>query len=210
MKKEVPYRWGVKVNPKLKDVISYCKKRGNALDLGCGLGANSKYLIQQGFFVSCVDSNQSLLEKLKKDFKKNKLFKKAGIIHANIENFIPVKKYDLILAISVLHFLKLEIVKNIMIKMKKSLRRGGIIFIRAFSNKDDDFKRLKKKGLQSGINEIFSPKLNKSIHYFNKKETQDILKGFEMIKIEEYRRCDKHPPVGVHNHYVFDVIVRKK
>lgn len=112
MKNKIPNWWGSKTDPKLEKVISYCSNKRNALDLGCGMGTNSKYLAKQGFDVTCVYFNQDLINKFKDGLKKENFSQKIKILNKNIEFFFPTDKYDLILTLSVLHFFRIETCKR--------------------------------------------------------------------------------------------------
>ncbi len=209
MKNKVSDWWGSKVDCQLDRVISYCANKRSALDLGCGVGVNSKYLAKQGFNVTSIDFDQNLTDKFKDNLRSSNFYKKIKILNENIENFFPTDKYDLILALSVLHFFRIESVSNIINRLKESLEKGGVIFIRVFSNKDKDFIRLKESGLLTAQNEIHSPKLNKDFHYFEERELSDLLAGFDIIELREYETHNIHPPEGEHKHWIFDIVARK-
>jgi cyclopropane fatty-acyl-phospholipid synthase-like methyltransferase len=110
----------------LEEIISLCKKMNNALDLGCGNGAHSIFLTQKGFEVTGVDFSEKTLNKLQERIKE-RLIKRIEIINVDIVNFVPVKKYDLILTLSVLHFFKLQTAKDILKKAKNWLEDDGIL-----------------------------------------------------------------------------------
>src|SRR3989339_1654691 len=209
MKDEDPNLWGSEINARLDEIISYCSNKTSALDLGCGLGANSIYLAKQGFDVTSVDFNQGLIDKFKNDLRNDSFYQKIKILNENIENFLPTDKYDLILALSILHFFRIEVIKDIVNRLRESLESGGIIFIRVFSNKDRDFNRLKEAGVSIAHNEIYSSKLNKDFHYFEEGELESLLAGFDIIELLEYETHDVHPPEGGHKHWTFDVVARK-
>ena len=89
---------------------SCIKKSGGeqtALDLGCGLGANSVYSAKKGFQVTGVDMDDKLLAEMSRQISQNGLSKLIEIISINIEDFKPKNKYSIILALSVLNFFKL-------------------------------------------------------------------------------------------------------
>ena len=201
-------KWGTKINSKLSRVVSYCARKETALDLGCGLGANSRFLAEKYFNVTSVDYDKTLLSDFKNSLP-NDIAEKINFIDADIKDFVPTKQYDLIIALFVLHFFKIETVKNIIDKMKYSLRSGGIIFISVFGNQDEEYHNLIHKGLQSGKNEVYSRKLNKTFHYFEKNEIKYLFKGYEFIEYEEYKKTDFHPPIGNHTHFIIDVVVKK-
>ena len=209
MKNKIPDWWGSKVDRKLDKVISYCSNKRSAVDLGCGMGVNSKYLAKQGFSVTCVDFDQNLVDKFENDLKDENFSQRIKILTENIENFFSSDKYDLILALSVLHFFRMENVSIIISRLKDSLEKDGIIFIRVFSNKDNDFIRLKEAGLLIAYNEIHSPKLNKDFHYFEERELRDLLAGLDIIELQEYETQNVHSPEGEHKHWIFDILARK-
>jgi len=191
---------------------SCIKKSGGeqtALDLGCGLGANSVYSAKKGFQVTGVDMDDKLLAEMSRQISQNGLSKLIEIISINIEDFKPKNKYSIILALSVLNFFKLKKIENILATLKKALNKNGIMFLRVLNNKDESYKKFSKKGMTVGPNEIFSPKLGNFLHYFDRAELVKYLSGLEILDIQEYERTDNHLPEGEHKHYLFDVIVKK-
>jgi len=122
----------------LEYIVSLCKEKKNALDLGCGNGGHSLFLAQKGFLVDSIDSNPKALERLKERIKE-KIVSGITVINSDIAQFTPDKKYDLIIVASSLHFFQLQIIKDILAKIKNWLVDGGVLFLRIFSNKDDEF-----------------------------------------------------------------------
>ena len=211
MRNKIPNRKGSKTHPKLDKVISYWINKKNALDLGCGAGANSIYLAKQGFEVTCVESNQNLINKFRGNFKKDNLSQKIKILKKNIKNFFPTEKYDLILALSVLHFFRMRAVRSIANRLKGALREDGVIFIRVLSNKDDYFVKFRKSKFLIAPNEIHHPIFDRDVHYFGRKEVQNLLLGLDIIDLQEYERISVHRPKGKkHKHWMFDVVARKR
>ncbi|MBU2037196.1 class I SAM-dependent methyltransferase [Patescibacteria group bacterium] len=192
----------------LKYVISLCKEKKNALDLGCGNGGHSIFLAQKGFLVDSVDSSPKALEALEKRIKE-KAVSRITVISANIAQFAVDKKYDLIMAASSLHFFQLQTIRDILARIKNWLTDDGILFLRIFSNKDDEFIKYIKEGRQSAPNEIISPRTPKSIHYFSQDEVKELVRGFEIIKLEEVKKFADHQPDGPHWHWMFEVVVKK-
>src|SRR3989338_2788343 len=134
-------QWGTKINSKLNRVVSYCARKETALDLGCGLGANSSFLAEKGFDVTSVDSDKVLFSDFRNSLPDDTT-KKIEFIYVDIKYFVPTKQYDLIIALFVLHFFEIETVKNIVDRIKSSIRSGGIIFISVFSNQDEEYHNL--------------------------------------------------------------------
>jgi len=192
----------------LEQVVSLCKEKKNALDLGCGNGGHSIFLAQKGFVVDSVDSNPKALERLEEKIKESNV---SGIaeINQDIAQFNANKKYDLIIASSSLHFFPLQIIQGIIAKIKDWLADNGVLFLRIFSDKDDEYIKYVKEGKQSAPNEIISPRTKKSIHYFNQDDVRELVKDFEVIKLEEIKKFADHQPDGQHWHWMFEIVAKK-
>ena len=96
-----------------------------ALDIACGNGRHSKYLVSQGFHVDALDISSVAIDNLQ------------GIpgIHAKEVDFdtyqLPVEKYDLIVKV---YFLK----RKLFSQMIDALRPGGILIIETFVHHPDN------------------------------------------------------------------------
>lgn len=75
------------------------QQKGSILDIGCGTGRISIPLAQQGFFVTCIDKSDDMLNHFKKKIRyKPKVKRNLEIINANMINFnINKKNFDLII-----------------------------------------------------------------------------------------------------------------
>jgi len=106
-----------------QEMLTY-KKSGSVLDVGTGTGRNALFLAKKGFTVTALDSIKSKLIALKK------IAKEQGITlyfkHANIVTFKPTKKYDIVLALVSLHFLKDTQVSKTIENIKQYTKSGGL------------------------------------------------------------------------------------
>lgn len=102
--------------------LGLIKDGGFMLDLGCGKGADSDYFIDKGYGVTSVDTDSTYVSQ-KTDIR-------DFIIHGDT--------FDVIIANNVLPFIadKNE-VKNILLKMYKGLKKGGIMYFTVFGVNDD-------------------------------------------------------------------------
>lgn len=50
----------------LLEAVKILNRRGNALDLGCGAGRDTKFLLDQGFIVTAIDKESQAEEYIKK------------------------------------------------------------------------------------------------------------------------------------------------
>jgi len=101
-----------------------------ALDLACGAGRNSWYLVQQGFCVDAVDIADAPLVRLQERIK--------GLcvtpVQADLDDFIPDKTYDLIVMANYLDRALIE-------RMKRYLNPGGLFVLETYIDHPDNEKK---------------------------------------------------------------------
>ncbi len=192
---------------RLKKIIKYSSK-GKALDIGAGNGRNSFFLAKNGFEVTAIDISPENIEFIKKISEKQRLNIKAKLIDVRKFKFSP-KTYSLIIAISVLDFLKRKEVEKTIKKIKKALKNKGIFYLSVFSIRDPFFKRFKENFKEVERNTFFLPRKQIFRHFFTKKEVKDLLKGLEIISFEERRFRDTSHG-SPHFHTVIECIVKKE
>lgn len=107
----------LKLNEKLKD-----KK---AIDFGCGVGNDTKFLIENGFFVTCIDKNSQSKEIICEKIQDNHKYEFLN------EEFKDVKlpKVDLFYACLSLQFIEPIDLDNVMNKINDSIKEKGF-FVR--------------------------------------------------------------------------------
>jgi len=191
----------------LLEVIKLAPK-GAVLDLGAGEGRNSIFLAKKGFKVEAIDRAREELAKCKEYAKQYKLPIKTGVVDIRKFNFLK-NRYALILGITTLDFLKLSETKQIVSRIKDSLKKDGIFYLAVFSTRDPSFKISKKAGFKIiEKNTFYFPRIKSARHYFQKKELFSILKDFEIIKFEEIYK--KYIPKTAHFHNYFRIIAKRK
>ncbi len=112
-----------------------------ALELGVGNGRNAKYLLGQSLYVTGVDSSQKGLDLLHSDIRNNPSLQ---LVNSDVLDFQTTEQYDLILAIGLLHFLKLEDIKKLLIKMAEWTKPEGLhaIAVRMTQNNRGDLPHI--------------------------------------------------------------------
>jgi|SRR3989344_1544168 len=110
-------------------------KKGNALDLGCGAGADSLALAQMGYEVDSVDSHNERIQALKE--KIGELNIRA--VQVDIRDFnIDREKYSVIICSNVLSFLKnKEEIFTTIRKMSDGLVPQGVMYFTVFGPHDE-------------------------------------------------------------------------
>lgn len=189
----------------LKKFISELPK-GNVLDIGSGAGKNSIYLAKEGFSITAIDSNKKALDILDDIIKEEKL----NIVTQQIDlrNF-KFKTYSVVLALNALPFLKYSERNDIIQKIKDSVNPNGIIFISAFTIKDDSYKKLSAKKEAIEKNTFYSENQDMYWNFFELGELKSYFEdNFEILFYDEKEIEDAHPEP--HFHGIAEIVARKK
>ena len=161
------------------------KLNGNsAIDLGCGTGNDTEFLLEQGFKVTAIDQEEQV-----KDIIKNKNLDKENL-ELIINDFSKIKfsNSDLILANFSLFFVKHNF-EELIEKILKSINVNGF-FVGNFLGKEDDW--------------------NKTITTVDKEKLLDYFKDFEMSYFSE-EKYYKNTAIGKNKFWhVYTIIAQKK
>src|SRR3989344_6817157 len=104
--------------------ISFLKPDASALDVGCGGGIASKYLIEKGLSVAGVDFSEKMIEIATREVPLGKFF----VGDMNDLDFLEKNFDGLYVKASLLHIPKKEIV-NVILKLKQNLKPGGNMYV---------------------------------------------------------------------------------
>lgn len=156
--------------------------------MGAGEGRNAIFLAEKGFDVTAVDVSKEGIKKLNKIVVKRKI--KVNTLISDIKDFIFYNKYDIILALAVLHFLNKKDIKGVIEKIKANTNKNGLNVISVFTeeNPDKNFLYLFKKG-----------------------ELKSYYKNWDVLYYKEFvGHLEKHGKNGkLHRHGVASLIARK-
>lgn len=164
-----------------KTISEYLKnlKPREVLDIGCGKGRISSRFIKRDANVTGVDK--------KKEIIKNKNFK---FVHRDIRKYNFNKKYDLIIASLVLHFLSNSEAIGIIKKIKKCTQTEGYNFLACLSEKDSFYRKGK-----------FYPNLN---------ELKKLYSEWKIIKsVQGFTPIEKHGNLVPHKHNIIFILAKK-
>ncbi|GCE09150.1 class I SAM-dependent methyltransferase [Dictyobacter aurantiacus] len=116
--------------PRLVRAVELQKSRGEALDLGCGAGRDTRYLIERGFRVTAVDQEAASLELLS-DLPTDQLHR----VQCSFEAF-QFGRYDVINAHFSLPFIDREHFPLVFGRLKAALKPGAIFVGQFFGTHD--------------------------------------------------------------------------
>lgn len=184
--------WGNEADALVKKGLKYLRPKGQGLDLGCGQGKDSIFLAKHGLGIVAIDSSEIAIKQLKKNIRANKL---GGIkvIEEDINKYpIPENKFDFIISINALHFLSRKDIFILLRKIKKGLKKDGIVILSSFTNKDSAYRR---KGV-------------KIKYFFKAGEISRFFKKFKIISYSEKTINDRGHTGNPkpHRHGVVEII----
>ena len=105
------------------------------LELGCGSGRDTKYLVSQGFAVTATDKREEALEACAHNVSE------AKCLQADVTQPLPFtdESYPVIVASLCLHYFPWRQTLGSLREIKRCLMRGGLLFARFNSTNDVHF-----------------------------------------------------------------------
>ena len=117
-----------------KEILESNKDK-EIFDLGCGIGADTLYLIERGYNVLSCDFSNEALKSIQDNIPNSKT------LYLDMMKKIPIKDntYSLIIADLSLHYFDNETTIHIMREIKRILKNNGILLSRVASVNDFNF-----------------------------------------------------------------------
>ena len=162
---------------KYKDIICNVKNK-NAIDLGCGLGQDSVWLIKNGFNVTSCDFSEKALNKFKE------IYPNANIMNFDIENGLPFEDNSLgiVNANLSLHYFDIKKTIEIFNDIYRILKKDGLFVGRMNSDKNgyvnDDYIEVEKNFYYDTIKEQHK-------RLFNQEQFDILTKKWNVIVLKE-------------------------
>ena len=190
-KKIEKYYENTKSAPPYKNVerfIELEKRTGKAIDLGCGTGRDTTYLIKNGWSVLAIDQNDT--SKIIKEKLTEEELSKFRFLKQNFEN-IKLEKCDLIVANYSIPFCDKEHFKELWNKIVDSINEDGYFVGNLFGNNDDWKKR------------------NLDYVFLSENEVRDLFKNFEIIALKEIEKDGKTGLNTIKHWHLYTIIAKK-
>lgn len=170
--------------PRLVTAVDLLGRTGAALDLGCGAGRDTRYLLARGFVVTAVDREAASLATLA-DLPADHLKR----VQSAFEDF-TFAQYDLVNAHFALPFIRKEQFAAVFARLKASLLPGGIFVGQFF-----------------GVNDTWNTPEN-FMTFFTREQGLEQLAGLEVLEFVEEDQ-DGATADGMQKHWhVYHVIAR--
>ncbi|MBP3256136.1 MAG: methyltransferase domain-containing protein [Clostridia bacterium] len=173
----------------VKEFIEMKITPGEAIDLGCGAGRDTIYLIKNGWKVTAIDredTEERIIKRLNIDEKNNFKFE--------IQEFekLKINKTNLIVANFSLPFCNKNEFNNLFDKIKKSILLNGY-FVGNLFGIDDEWNGKKE-----------------NIVFLDKEQILNLFKNFEIIKFEEIKENKKTGLGQIKYWHYFNIIAQKR
>lgn len=134
-------RWEIFLGRKKKDI---------ALDIGCGIGLDTKYLTEMGYTVISIDISGESLAICRQELPDN------TFLQVDIRDGLPFSKnsFQIINANLSLHYLSWQKTKKLINNIHSCLNTGGIFFVRLNSTKDANFGSIGHEEIEPNLFQV--------------------------------------------------------
>lgn len=186
-----------KPNKLLRVVFNKIPAESEFLDLGCGRGWDSLFMLTEGFSVTAVDSSEEFIKQIANCIEtKNLPRDKINLVCKDMRDFeIADNKYAVINAFNFLQFLPQKDALLLIDRIKNGLKIGGYAVISGFTTGDSLYKKSQPDRRC----------------FFAHGELKNLFSDFAVILYKETIIADQgHPGEPLpHEHHVVRLIAKK-
>ena len=166
-------------------------KTGKAIELGCGAGVNTAYLIKNNWNVIANDIED--VESLIKERLSEEEVKRLRFVRENFEE-MKLEENNLIFACNSLSFCKKENFQSLWTRIEKSIKINGFFVGNFFGVKDEWYKTPRKDKMT----------------FLTRDQVFDLFKNFEIIDFSEINNMAPTAIGETKRWHIFWVIAKKK
>ena len=173
-------------SPLLIQALPFVERREKAIDIGAGGLKDTRFLLEHGFDVTVVDS-----EEFVKELGDAISSRKLHISISPLEKFaFPKDTFDLATGMFSLPFIRPQSFTAVFTQIKSSLRKGGIFCGQLFGPKDAFFG-------------------DQNMTFHTKAEAESLLSDLEVLVFNEEEKDSKTASGTLKHWHIFHFIVRK-
>ncbi len=166
-------------------------KAGSALDLGCGTGVKSIYLVKKGFKVTGIDISEVAIKYAKENAQNAKV--KVNFIVADVTDlsFLKDRRFDFVLDWANFHGVPKNKREKYINGIVKHTKKGSIFLLRCFS-KDKTQKEFIIRSMGT-------------IYLFSEEDIKNLFgKYFKILEINRSKPFGETPPSKRLNEYLME------
>lgn len=175
----------------VEDIVPLLPNGAKILDVGCGDGRHSLYLVGLGFQVDAFDISQNAINKI--NYLKELSDLNINTYVCDVLEFEFKHKYDLIIVHGVLQFIKREKQPEIIELLKNGTNVNGYHIVALFTDEEPVPEDL--KDVMVGV--------------FKNEEIKDYYNEWEIKMFESYKFNDEHENGIKHCHALNKIVARK-
>jgi len=197
-----------KPDPLSRKGLHYLDGGKRLLDVGCGEGADSVFFARKGFSVTSIDKNGEHL----KHFRAYCADRNPGEISIRRRSAVtyryPPNRYDAAICLLVICCMRRREVEEMLPRLKRSVRKGGVIVMSARNERDPEFGEYRSTEKMIEPN-TFRTKEDccKYLYFIEKNRLRTLFDGFEILYYYEGRVACKY---GEHPHHSDSHIICRK
>ncbi len=193
------FEYPFKSDPLARKALRYLKNGKHLLDVGCGEGADCVFFAKKGFQVTAIDNNKIYLSRLRAFIRDNELTN-ITIKYGDVIDYHYRKNfYDVINCLLVGCCMKRSDFEKLLIALKRSVKRTGIIIMSLRNYLDPEFSDYVSTERMIEPNTFRKREDCCKIRYFIEKnrlresfEDFEILYYYEGYAPDKYREIPKH------------------
>ena len=193
MRKIQKYYDNTENNPPSKNIVKFINLKtpqGKAIELGCGAGRDTIYLIKNNWNVLAID-REDVEDRIKSRLGEQEYLERFRFQKQDFENLV-LEENDLVVANYSLSFCNKNQFQELWNTIKNSILKNGY-FVGNFFGVNDEWNGLKN-----------------DMVFLNKEQVMELFEDFELLEFEEDEGNRKNG-MGVMKHWhLFWVVARKK
>lgn len=163
----------------------------SVLDFGCGDGNYAYLMAEEGLRVTGVDISLRAVEKAVALGSARTNGRCRFMRHDSIPEDVPDGSFDVVVMLNVLHCLTLKERVDLLVKAKRVLKQGGVLFASVLDVEDESYPRHEWTEIEP---HTFDDGTGKLFHFYSREELAEELKGFSISECDMLRNI--HPDVG--------------
>jgi len=201
LKKKYGFEFPFKPDPLVRKALRYIAgARGRLLDIGCGEGADSVFFADKGFHVTAIDRNETYLKRFRA-YRSDRKLKSITIRRSDaVTHSYPQNGYAVVSCILVLCCMKRTEFEKMLVRVKRSIKPGGIVIMSSRNYLDPELKEYASTGKMVEPNTFRSKEdCCRFVYFIEKNRLREMFSDFDVLYyFEGYARCKygQHPKHG--------------
>lgn len=174
--------------------ITYFPTKGKVLDLGAGLGQDSRYFAYHGYEIVSTDLEETALEQSKSRLT-DEIKRKVAFQKVDLREELPFDdvSFDIVYAHLSLHYFDYETTVRLFDEIQRVLKPGGVLAFLTNSVHDPQYNTGSK------IEDDYFQIGDKQKRYLSVDTARSFTKYFNVYLLDDHGETYKDSAIGVHN-----------